>query len=295
MCLINVILFLLPVVYRSNFNFRHLTMTIPHPSDQPPLPELMRFFYIYNIDKTLFSNCFNSVAVGHCIKTKRPVIIKAVYNNRRQFNKEVTLLKKLKHVQGVVRFVDSFSLDNGHMIVTEHFGDMNLYRFLQNAAPITENVIHTVIKQLVVTIQTFFKHRILHRKIKPSNILLDLKNLRIKIINLNAACRFDRPDDVFKTPMCEDIAPPEYFLFETITADSLYVWSIGLVMYEMLFNRKPFNSKTEVVRKTLSVVSSTPISEHAVNLVSWMLSKDPKQRITLKQCLHHPWLSKKYI
>ena len=256
--------------------------------------ELNRFQELYRLETTLYNNGQNIVSVGTARLTNKKVIIKSVKTTSYKKIQEAAILRRLKSVPGIITFVDTFFVTNTRqMMITEYFGDCNLARFLKTYGPLSEKTSHTIAKQLVATAQTCFNLQILHPKIKPENILINIKSLQIKIHNFDTACTFEK-DKYPKTSMCLSISPPEYFLTQKITPDAHYVWTLGLVLYELLFNCKPFGSKQAILYQSCYAQSSKPIDINAFVLIAWMLTKNPQQRISLSQIQHHPWISKKF-
>lgn len=257
--------------------------------------DVCRFVETYEIDKNVLSNQYNMVAIGHNKLNKKKVIVKCVNTTEYQKQKEANILKKLRHVPEVIYYLDHFYFSNTkHVMVTEFFGDYNLTRFLRLFAPISETTANKIFKQLVDVSETCYNLRILHKKIKPSNVLIDVKSLKIKLHNFNTACTIGEDEKFTKTYLCEEIAPPEFFTTLTFTANSLYVWSLGLILFEMLFNKKPFENKQAVISTPCRASTDRPVDINAVVLLAWMLTKEPDQRIKLHQLKFHPWLSKKY-
>ena len=80
---------------------------------------------------------------------------------------------------------------------------------------------------------------------KPENILLvseDLKNFDIKIADLGFACQYDKEnglDLVLGTPL---YMAPELVLHEKYT-EKVDVWSLGVITYQLLCGKTPFDSK----------------------------------------------------
>jgi serine/threonine protein kinase len=273
--------------------FQNATMTSSGPYDKSR--DLCRFVESYEIDKTLLRTPDNIVSVGHSKLTKNmKVIVKCVNTTEYQKLKEVQILKKLRNTSGVINYLDHFYFSPTKIVmVTEFFGDYNLARFLRMFAPISENTAHKIMKQLVEVSETCYNLNILHRKIKPSNILIDVKTLKIKFHNFNTACMFT-PDDQLKNYLCEATAPPEYFNSHSYTANGLYVWSLGLILYEMLFGKKAFNSRQEIMSTPCRAATDKPVDINAVVLLAWMLNKIPSQRVHLNQLKNHPWLSQRW-
>jgi serine/threonine protein kinase len=260
--------------------------------NHPNLSEVQRFTQKYYLRRTLTSGKFNAVASAHNKNTFQKVIIKAIYNPEYCKLKEAAILKKLQHVPGVIQYMDHFLIEPTiHLLALEYFGQMTLSGFLSTEAPVSESTAYTIFNQLFFTAHACFQQNILHRKLKPSNILINVRTLEIKITNFNSASQFDYQE--FTSQLCQDIAPPEYFIFGTYTADGLYVWSLGLILYELLFNCKPFLSIHEIMNKVLTLPCHKQNLSLDVKLfLRWTLEKT--ERITLHQIMHHPWLTKQW-
>jgi serine/threonine protein kinase len=257
--------------------------------------EIQRFTTKYHLEKTLLSGKFNSVAMAEHRGTQKKVIVKAVYSPQYRKLKEASFLKKLVHVPGVITYLDQYYINPSlHLLVMEYFGEMTLTRFLAQNKPLSESKAHVIFKQMVSAAQLCFNFNILHRKIKTNNILVDIHSLKIKLTNFNSASHIDE-DDQFNTALCTDIAPPEYFTMGVYSANGLYVWTLGLVLYEMLFACKPFQSCNDIVHTSCALFNNKTLTLEAQSLVAWMLTKSVHKRISLNELTHHPWVTKKWI
>jgi len=269
------------------------------PRQQEPFNknELDRFCSKYVLGRTLSSGNFNAVAVGHNKENYRKVVIKAIYKPYHSKLKEANFLKKLTNVAGIIQYYDHYYVKNTvNLLVMQHFGHMNLKMFIINSGPLSEKVSYTIFKQIAsAAFQMFTVHNILHRKLRPSNILINTNTLQIKIINLNSACLFS-DNETFTSQLSILNAPPEYFTIKKYTADGLYVWSLGLILYTMLFNKTPFKTAEEIMYTPVSVPKSIKhISLDVQVFLKWTLTKLKPDRITLKQIMYHPWFTKKYV
>jgi serine/threonine protein kinase len=257
------------------------------------LPEVRRFNRKYILAKTMIRGKYHAIASGFSKITHNRVLIKSVYQPESCEFKEVSVLKKLLHVPGVVNYLDHYAIKcDIYFLVMEYFGQMNLKFFLTTNGPVSEKMAHSIFKQLFVTIQSCFEKKILHKKVIPRNILINTYTNQVKIANFNSASEFDSEE--FTSPLSLKIAPPEYFQSHKYTADGLYVWTLGLILYELLFNISPFSSPHDVINAPLIIPPHKQyLSLDVITFLKWLLAKS--KRITLHQIAHHPWITKQWI
>jgi serine/threonine protein kinase len=258
------------------------------------LPDVQRFTQKYYLKRTMLRGKYNALAYGHNKITRAKVLIKSIYTPEPCKLAEATVLKKLLHVPGVITYLDHYAIKcNIYFLVMEYFGHMDLQFFLSTNGAVSEKIGHTIFKQLATTVQECFKQNILHRKLTLNNILIDVRTNQVKITNFSSASQFDDADEL-TAHLVDEIASPEYLETTKYTADGLYTWSLGLILYKLLFNKKPFNSTDDVINTPLTIPPHNPnLSLNVINFLHWMLSK--YDRITLHQLTHHPWITKTWI
>uniref|UniRef100_A0A915N570 non-specific serine/threonine protein kinase n=1 Tax=Meloidogyne javanica TaxID=6303 RepID=A0A915N570_MELJA len=137
---------------------------------------------------------------------------------------------------------------------------------------------------------------VLHRDIKDENILLELNTGRIKLIDFGAATllKKSRYQDFQSTRL---YCPPEWFLHSLYLGQEATVWSLGVLLYNMLNGRLPFLNERDICTSHLlgPLPFYVPVSREARELLTQCLNFDPFSRPTLEQLLTHPWLTKTEI
>jgi serine/threonine protein kinase len=130
--------------------------------------------------------------------------------------------------------------------------------------------------------------------IKPENVFLDRAgNVLLGDFGLSAPFNSSVPAMRARAGTIH-YAAPEAFLSENIFGPELDIWSAGVVLYVMLRGRYPFWS-TDETKEIRSILMAEPVypahfPAEVVDLLTKMLAKNPRQRITLAQLKRHAFV-----
>lgn len=150
------------------------------------------------------------------------------------------------------------------------------------------------------------ERNIVHRDIKPENILLLDHELNIKIADFGLAKIIG--EESFTSTLC---GTPSYVAPEILEPGNrrrytraVDVWSLGVVLYICLCGFPPFSDElcTRENPYTLSQQIRMgrfdypspywdSVGDPALDLIDRMLTVDVEKRITIDECLEHPWLT----
>ncbi|MCO5554858.1 hypothetical protein L7F22_008394 [Adiantum nelumboides] len=156
----------------------------------------------------------------------------------------------------------------------------------------------SIIKRLMQSIQSCHRMGIMHRDVKPENILFVNKSdsSPIKLADFGLALEFS-PGKKFS-----GIAGSAYYIAPEVLegeySEEVDVWSAGVVLYVMLSGVPPFWGKTDedifnAIREASLEFTGTSwnsVSFSAKDLIRRMLCADVKMRLTPAQVLEHPWI-----
>jgi aurora kinase len=136
------------------------------------------------------------------------------------------------------------------------------------------------------------QRNVIHRDIKPENLLLDGAG-NLKIADFGWSCLTTKPRQTFCGTL--DYLAPE-MVVGTAYDHSVDIWSLGVLLYECLVGKAPFEGATHdatFARITRDVVVFPPhlkLADDAKDLLRGILVKDPKQRLSLDEILESPWV-----
>jgi polo-like kinase 1 len=141
--------------------------------------------------------------------------------------------------------------------------------------------------QVLDGLEYLHSQKIIHRDLKLGNLFLN-ENMGIKIGDFGLATRIDFYGEKKKT-IC---GTPNYIAPEILESKGhsyeVDVWSVGVIIYTLIYGRPPFESKDvkDTYKKIKECTFSFPETVHASNslknLVSSILQKDPHKRPTIK-------------
>ncbi|KAI8087009.1 kinase-like domain-containing protein [Gilbertella persicaria] len=171
---------------------------------------------------------------------------------------------------------------------------------LDQMGTLPEKYVQFYAAQLALCLNHLHSQHIIHRDIKPDNILLDERG-HAHLTDFNIAVRLTEKRK-FLTSIAGSLAyiSPE-ILKKQGYSYSVDWWSLGIVIYELLYGERPFRAKSneELQKRIISSPIDFPkepkVSPEAINFVQGLLTRDVEKRlgvgdIGFKQLKTHPWL-----
>ena len=205
---------------------------------------------------------------------------------------EVGLLHKVRDVEGVVQLHSFCQQGGSYLFILERLErTMNLYNYLfgQQTHVIDENLGKKYFRQIIRMVQGCFDRGVIHRDIKLENILVDLDNVEtVKLIDFGCGAFLNPWDHYEEFKGTAEYSPPEWIAGEPYRAGPLTVWSLGVLLFEMLCRKLPF--KDEVATCEAEVEFNFQLTAACQDLIKACLEKQPEKRIKLEEMLTHPWL-----
>lgn len=187
-----------------------------------------------------------------------------------RFRREAQAAARLKHPNAVSIYDFGVTSDGFVYLVMELVEGQTLRHVIKQQGPLTPSAAAEVINQTCAALQVAHQQQIVHRDIKPDNIIVNvtITGLRVKVLDFGiarlrdmAASNLTQTGSVMGTP---HYMSPEQCLGEELDGRS-DLYSLGIVMYEMLVGVVPFNSPTSTA-VVVQHVNQMPPSLRSINL-----------------------------
>lgn len=238
--------------------------------------------------------------------------------------REISLLKELNH-PNVVRLLDVVHADKKLFLVFEYL-DRDLKKYMDSvpAGGISLSLVKSYLYQLLSGIAFCHSHRILHRDLKPQNLLIDAQG-SIKLADFGLARAFGVPVRSYTHEVVTLwYRAPEILLGCRYYSTPVDVWSIGCIFAEMITRRALFPGDSEIdqlfrifrtlgtpdenlwpgvsdlpdykssfpkwpVQNLLQVIPS--LGQPGADLLQQLLAYEPVSRISARNALSHKFFS----
>ena len=228
------------------------------------------------------------------------VVIKVIDKNKLGDNiecivEEVAILNQLDH-PNIVKYHETYNDNKYIYLVMEYISGKPLFSKIteQSNQNFSEKIAAGYMKELFYAINHCHAQDIVHRDIKPDNIMItDNNTVRLIDFGLSKATRNKKN---FTT-----VAGTPYYMSPEVLNGSYGkeadIWSLGVVLYTLVSGYLPFqgNSAPEVFRKIKDASfhfnhkEFESVSEECKDLIRRLLVSNAGQRLSGKQALAHPW------
>ncbi|XP_016347564.1 PAS domain-containing serine/threonine-protein kinase isoform X2 [Sinocyclocheilus anshuiensis] len=202
-------------------------------------------------------------------------------------SQEVAILARLQH-PNIVKVLEVFENEGFFQMVMEKHGDgLDLFEFIDMQPRLDEPLASYIFRQLVAAVSYLCGKRVLHRDIKDENIIINSK-FHIRLIDFGSAALLE-PGKLFYT-FCGTLeyCSPEVLQGNPCEGPELEMWSLGVLLYTLLFSENPFCSVEETLQARLN--PPCQISTELYALLAGLLHSVVDQRMTLEELLESQWI-----
>lgn len=168
-----------------------------------------------------------------------------------------------------------------------------LFEILQDDHTLPEAQVQKIAKQLVQALHYLHSNRVIHRDMKPQNILVGAHG-RVKLCDFGFARAMSS-----NTVVLTSIKGTPLYMAPELVMEQPYdltvdLWSLGVILYELLVGHPPFytNSIYSLINHIVKDPVEYPadISPDLRSFLQGLLRKDPRQRLSWPELLRHPFV-----
>jgi aurora kinase, other len=213
----------------------------------------------------------------------------------RQVRREIDIHSNLRH-DNILRMYGHFYDGDNIYLILEYASKGEFFKFLsERGGRFGEQEASAYIRQLIHALAYMNGYSVIHRDIKPENLLLGSDD-NLKLADFGwAVCNADNKRLTFCGTM-EYLAPE---MVNSVVHDgNIDLWCLGVLTYEFLVGRTPFETKSRNMReayekiKELRYTIPGDISPAAAGFIKKLLVFEPRERMSLKNALSHPFIAK---
>eukprot|EP01119_Soliformovum_irregulare_P002699 TRINITY_DN12958_c0_g1_i1.p1 TRINITY_DN12958_c0_g1~~TRINITY_DN12958_c0_g1_i1.p1 ORF type:complete len:299 (+),score=68.81 TRINITY_DN12958_c0_g1_i1:171-1067(+) len=263
----------------------------------------------YSVIKTLHRGAFAQVQLVQD-QSKNLFALKIASKSDENFKathyvNEIEAGKRLHH-DGICKLADQWEDEANVYLLMQFIKGTDLITIMERRRfqPLGEGIAKSILHQIIRAVDHCHMKNVAHRDLKLDNIMLEESTGQIKLIDFGLCKTSDLRNCREDVGSVEYISP-EILKSQNYDACKSDVWSLGIILYGLLFGQFPFSSRSLlayqkgecqlILRFPAPAVSSGSlkksrgVSEEAQDLITKMLKLDPKKRPSMYKISKHPW------
>jgi len=254
----------------------------------------------YIIGRTIGEGTFGKVKVGRHIPTKEKVALKILEREKlkekedlEHIENEINVLKLIKH-PNITQLYEVIETEEKIFIIMEYAEKGDLFDYISKKSCLSEAESNIYFQQIISALEYLHKLKIVHRDVKPENMLLDYRN-SVKITDFGLSKKY-KEKTLLSTPCgTPSYAPPEMLDGEKYHGMFSDIWSAGIVLFAMISGYLPFDDTDENLLHKHIIKGNIDypdfISDNLKDLLQRILNTNPKERYNFEQIKSHPWFN----
>ncbi len=276
----------------------------------------------YSIEEQVYAGSRTVVYRGVRKSDRQPVVIKLLRNEFPRFNELIHfrnqyIIGKNLDFPGIIKTYNLESYYNSYALILEDFGGISLCSYLASVAEASKESGETsslpiplflsIAVQVAHTLEGLCQHRVIHKDLKPANIVINPTSKEVKLIDFSIASLLPRETQEIQNPNVLEgtlpyISPEQTGRMNRGIDYRTDFYSLGVTFYEMLTGQLPFQTD-DPMDLVHCHLAQQPIPVHHLNksvpsvlsfIVSKLMAKNAEDRYQsalglkydLENCLH---------
>ena len=254
----------------------------------------------YTLIKDIGEGNFGKVKLAKLKSTKEKCAIKILDKEKLKTQTKSTLFNEIEIISRLdhknIIHVETILEDSiNYYIIMEYCEKGELFDYIVNKERLNPAEASLFFYQLINGVEYIHKQGFAHRDLKPENLLLTREKI-LKIIDFGLCHDFDGQN--FLTTKCgsPSYAAPEILKGYPYDGFKTDIWCCGIILYAMLCGYLPFDgdNNQEIFQSIVECKPEFPdfLEDDSINLLIWILTSNPKDRISIEEIKCHPFYLK---
>lgn len=197
------------------------------------------------------------------------------YKDKEFAEKESNLLTKLKKIDHIPKLLATNFTNGLNYIIISRARGKDLYDHIIDHGAFEEEEVRVIAVQLFTILSQMHDKGVIHKDIKPENIIYDEVNHEITLID-------------FEQKYTENYRSPEHIKRQSVT-EKTDIWSAGVTLYVLASAKLPFSTPRHITES--NVVMQNGWTENFKDFIRCLLEKDPDLRYDAEDALNHIWMT----
>lgn len=222
-----------------------------------------------------------------------------------EFVREIAIMKKLSHpnIVRLLEVIDDPTTDS-LLLAMEYVEGSTLQPKqigCQIWEPVPESDVWKVVREVLQGLDYLHFNSVVHGDLKPANLLFDSTTGTVKIADFSSSIMHSERGTTTVFNLATAFCTPAFRSPESLFAGyklsyELDMWSLGICIYMWVFGQLPYSGGASFVvyekikTQPLCFPANISISPELRNFLERLLEKDPSQRLTVVEAMHHPWV-----
>ncbi|ODV65524.1 Pkinase-domain-containing protein, partial [Hyphopichia burtonii NRRL Y-1933] len=251
----------------------------------------------YKVIEEIGEGAFGKVYLANHILLNVNVVLKCGLIDDPNIVREIYYHRQLKH-KNIVKLYEIIKTENHLWLALEYCQGNELFYYIYEQRHLNIDTVKKLFIQILNGIKYVHSLNLSHRDLKLENILLaDKQKTIVKLTDFGFVREFNPLKRQFLSTICGTTVymAPELLKNEKYSGFSIDIWSLGIILFTMLYGEMPFDEDDDLKTK-YKIIHDDPVYKEiippdAINLLKKILCKDPYKRPTLNEIINHPFLS----